>query len=88
MIAESSSGLPVTFDSNDTTRATVSGSTVTIVSGASPGKVGIKATQEVIRIGSRLILRRRSILRRPRVQISISFSMHYLTRMRFHLILI
>ena len=32
--AESSSGLPVTFDSNDTTRATVSGNTVTIVSGA------------------------------------------------------
>ena len=32
VIAESSSGLPVTFDSNDTTRATVSGNTVTIVS--------------------------------------------------------
>ena len=43
--AESSSGLPVTFDSNDTNRATVSGNTVTIVSGASPGKVGITARQ-------------------------------------------
>ena len=43
--AESSSGLPVTFDSNDTTRATVSGNTVTMVSGATPGKVGITATQ-------------------------------------------
>ena len=43
--AFSSSGLPLTFDSNDTTRATVSGNTITIVSGASPGKVGITATQ-------------------------------------------
>ena len=45
VIAESSSGLPVTFDSNDTTRATVSGNTVTMVSGATPGKVGITASQ-------------------------------------------
>jgi hypothetical protein len=45
VFAESSSGLPVTFDSNDTTRATVSGNTVTMASGATPGKVGIRATQ-------------------------------------------
>ncbi|MBT3637408.1 MAG: hypothetical protein HN531_10745 [Opitutae bacterium] len=44
--AESSSGLPVTFESNDTARATVSGNTVTIVGGASPGTVGIKAKQD------------------------------------------
>jgi hypothetical protein len=43
--AESSSGLPVSFDSNDTTRATVSGNTVTIASGATPGNVGITARQ-------------------------------------------
>ncbi len=45
VFAESSSGLPVTFESNDTARATVSGNTVTIVSGATPGTVGIKAKQ-------------------------------------------
>jgi hypothetical protein len=45
VIAESSSGLPVTFESNDTARATVSGNTVTIVGGATPGTVGIKAKQ-------------------------------------------
>ena len=45
VIAESSSGLPVTFDSNDTSRATVSGNTVTMVGGATPGKVGITASQ-------------------------------------------
>ena len=45
VVAESSSGLPVSFESNDTARATVSGNTVTIVNGATPGTVGIKAKQ-------------------------------------------
>jgi hypothetical protein len=45
VIAESSSGLPVTFDSNDTNRATISGNTVSIVNGSTPGKVGITARQ-------------------------------------------